>query len=126
MVTTATAVAQVRPDGIIAIRINQGAKQSLADARENVAHLRGLAAGRRAPLLIDMSGALPLDPEVRHYYADPKIADAFTAMALVIASSPLGRMMGNVYMRMARTGIPMRLFPDEPSAVAWLLTEHHV
>lgn len=125
MVTTATAVAQARADGIIAIRINQGAKQSLADAQENVASLRNLAAGRRAPALIDMSGALPLDPEVRHYYADPKIADAVSAIALVVAASPLGRMMGNVYMRMARTGVPMRLFPDEPSAVAWLLAGRH-
>lgn len=121
MVTTATAVAQARADGIIAIRINQGANQSLVEAHENVALLRSLAAGRRAPLLIDMSGALPLAPDVRHYYADPKLADAFSAMALVVAASPLGRVMGNVYMRMARTGVPMRLFPDEPSAVAWLL-----
>lgn len=120
MVTTPTAVAHVRSDGIIAIRINQGAKQSLADAQANVATIRRLAA-TRAPLLIDMSGAQPLDPQVRHFYSETQLGDAFTAMALVVAASPLGRMMGNVYMRVARTGIPIRLFPDEPSAVAWLL-----
>jgi hypothetical protein len=49
------------------------------------------------------------------------LVKGFTALALLVAASPLGRMMGNVYFRVARPGIPVHLFNDEPSAVAWLL-----
>ncbi|MGZ3442224.1 MAG: DUF7793 family protein [Polyangia bacterium] len=31
-------------------------------------------------------------------------------------------MMGNIYLRVARPGVPTRLFPDEASALAWLNT----
>jgi hypothetical protein len=42
-------------------------------------------------------------------------------MALLVESSPLGCMMGNVYMRVTRPGIPTRLFTNESRAVSWLL-----
>jgi hypothetical protein len=31
-------------------------------------------------------------------------------------------MMGNVYLRVARPGIPAQLFLDEPRAIGWLIT----
>jgi hypothetical protein len=44
----------------------------------------------------------------------------FSALALLVEASPLGRMMGNVYFRVARPGIPLHLFTDEACAVEWL------
>ena len=81
-----------------------------------------MAAGQRRPLLVDISEALPLDAEVRHYYSGQVLVDGFTALALVIHASPLGRMMGNVYLRVARPGIPTRLFNEPAVARAWLLS----
>lgn len=120
MIRTATATAALRDDGIAAIRIDEGALQSLDNARENLAALRALVPAPPGPVLIDMRGARPLEPEVRHFYSDTPMGDTFSAMALVVASTPLGRMMGNVYFRVAKTGAPMRLFGTEAEAVAWL------
>ena len=39
------------------------------------------------------------------------------SLALLIDASPLGRMMGNVYLRIARPGVPTQLFADEAQAV---------
>jgi hypothetical protein len=41
-------------------------------------------------------------------------------MGLLVRGSPLGRTMGNVYLKIARPGIPTRIFGREPEAVAWL------
>ena len=57
---------------------------------------------------------------MRHYYSGRLLVESFSALGLVIESSPFGRMMGNVYLRVARPGIPTQLFTDEPSALAWL------
>ena len=81
-----------------------------------------VGAGQRRPLLVDISEALPLDAEVRHYYSGQVLVDGFTALAMVIHASPLGRMMGNVYLRVAKPGIPTRLFAESAHARAWLMT----
>jgi hypothetical protein len=44
-------------------------------------------------------------------------------MALLIDASPFGRMMGNIYFRIARPGIPTRLFTDPELAKAWLIAQ---
>src|SRR5258706_14564273 len=48
------------------------------------------------------------------------VADAFVALALLVEATAMGRLMGNVYLSVARLAIPMRLFDDEAQALAWL------
>ena len=48
------------------------------------------------------------------------LIDGFSALALLVDATPFGRMMGNVYLRIARPGIPTQLFSDEARAIAWL------
>jgi len=74
----------------------------------------------RRPLLIDIRTAQPLDADARHHYSGQTLVDWFSALALLIDASPFGRMMGNACLRIARPGIPTRLFADESQAVKWL------
>ena len=76
--------------------------------------------GTRRPLLIDIRTAQPLDADARHHYSGQTLVERFSALALLIDASPFGRMMGNVYLRIARPGIPTQLFADEAQAVEWL------
>ena len=122
MRATETALVELGSDGVLSVRIRTAAAQSLVNARENLSAALEMGAGQRRPLLVDISEALPLDAEVRHYYSGQVLVDGFTALALVIHASPLGRMMGNVYLRVARPGIPARLFREPAGARAWLLT----
>jgi hypothetical protein len=41
-------------------------------------------------------------------------------MAMLVRASPLGRTMGNVYLKIARPAIPTKLFTQESKALAWL------
>ena len=122
MRATETAIVELGPDGVLSVHIRTGAAQSIANARENLSAALEMGAGHRRPLLVDISEALPLAAEVRHYYSGQVLVDGFTALAMVIHASPLGRMMGNVYLRVARPGIPTRLFHEHADARAWLLS----
>jgi hypothetical protein len=76
--------------------------------------------GERRPLLIDIRKAQPLEADARHHYSGQTLVERFSALALLIDGSPFGRMMGNVYLRIARPGIPTQLFADEERALDWL------
>jgi hypothetical protein len=117
---TATAHIALGDDGVVSVRVRPGAQQSMTDARENLGSALALREGVRRPLLVDMRKAAPLDAEVRHYYSGQVLVEGFSAIGLLVEASPLGRMMGNVYFRVARPGIPARLFTDESQAVVWL------
>lgn len=123
MRTTNTATIELDPRGLVITRIHEGASQSLADASENLAATVEICEGARRALLVDISRCQPLEPEVRHFYSGEVLVASFVALALQIEASPLGRMMGNVYLKIARPGIPTQLFTDRESAVRWLLTQ---
>jgi hypothetical protein len=107
---------------LVVVRIRERAYQSLEDARANLAAAQSETAGRRRPLLVDIRTAQPLDADARHVYTGRALADSFAALALLVESNPLGRMMGNIYVRVALPPIPTQLFTDEPRAVEWLNT----
>jgi hypothetical protein len=119
---TKTAVVELEADGVLVVRIRDGAAQSLADAEQNLGAALIERGGKRRPLLIDIRHAVPLEAEVRHYYSGQVLVSGFTALALLVDASPLGRMMGNVYFRVARPGIPTRLFTDGADSRQWLGT----
>lgn len=122
MPETKTAVIQLNHDGLVIVRIRDGARQSLEDAKTNLALAVSVTAGRRRPVLIDIQTAQPLDAAARHHYSGQVLVNSFSALALLVEGSPLGRMIGNVYLRIARPGIPTQLFTDESRAHAWLIT----
>jgi len=120
MPETTTARIHLNGNGLLIVRINDGAQQSLDDAVENLAAAVAETAGRRRPMLIDIRTAQPLDADARHHYSGQTLVQSFSALALLIDASPFGRMMGNVYLRIARPGIPTQLFAEEARAVEWL------
>lgn len=122
MPNTETAVIHLSNDGVVIVRIRDGAYQSLEHAKANLALAKSEAAGRRRPLLVDIRTSQPLDADARHHYSGQTLVDSFLAIALLVDASPLGLMMGNVYMRVARPGIPTQLFSDESRAFEWLST----
>src|SRR5262245_31208880 len=121
MLDTRTALIHLSNDGVVIVRIRHGAVQSLDDARTNLADALSDTAGRRRALLIDISTARPLQADARHHFSGQILIDGFSAMALLVETSPLGRMMGNVYLRIARPGIPTQLFGDDSRATEWLI-----
>jgi len=105
---------------IVTVRILPDIPQSLEDARSNLEACICAAGNRRCRLLIDIRKAALITAEVRHYYSGENLTEWFSALGLLVDASPLGRVMGNLYIRIARPGIPTRLFTDEEVAMSWL------
>jgi len=120
MVGDRTADIQLRPDGVVEVRIHPGVRQTVENANANLSAAIEARGGIRRPILVDISRAEPLDNEVRRRYAGPSLAVAFTAVGLLVEASPFGRMIGNIYLRIAQLGVPTKLFVDEGAAIAWL------
>ena len=120
---TRTATVTLDRDGFVVVRVRPDVPQTLADAQANLAAAISESGEPRRPIMVDIRKAVPLTAEVRRYYSGKVLIDTFTAMALLVNASPLGRMIGNVYLRVANTFIPTRLFTDESSARRWLSTQ---
>jgi hypothetical protein len=106
----------------VRVAIRASVVQTLADAQENLATAKDACKGEKLALLVDISRAEPLTPDVRHYYSGDRIMQPFACLAILVDTSPFGRMMGNVYLRIARPGIPTRLFTTEEEALRWTKT----
>ena len=87
MPETQTARIDLNEQGLLIVRINDGASQSLADAKENLALAVSETRGTRRPLLIDIRTAQPLDADARHHYSGQTLVERFSALALLVEAS---------------------------------------
>ncbi len=111
----------LRNDGIIWVEITPGADQSVAQAEENLRVCKSLRGDSKRPLLIDLRGAMVLQPKTRLVYSNIEIASFFSSLAMVAHRDPLSRMMLNLYLQVATLPMPMKVFADLEPAVAWSL-----
>ena len=108
----------LRPDGIVQMAWLNRAASDLEDATAAISAMNELTGGRRSPLLVDLHDGGQQTRPARLEFA--RRDDLVSAVALIV-STPLGRIMGNFYIRVSRPPYPVRLFDDEASALAWLL-----
>ena len=106
-------------EGIVITRVLPNVQQSIDDAVENVSADAEACRGKRAPIIVDLREAMTLDAETRHYYSGKKLTDFFCSLALLVPTGAFGKMMGNLYLRVANPGIPSRLFDSETNAIQW-------
>ena len=116
---TRTARVEKTSEGIVVTRILAEVQQNLNDAIENISVSAEACGGQRAPIIVDLRQAMPLDAETRHYYTGKRLTDFFTSLAILAPVGAFGKMMGNLYLRVANPGIPSRLFDSEAEAMRW-------
>jgi hypothetical protein len=116
---TRTASIERTAEGIVIVRVLPEVRQSVNDAVENVSASAEACGGQRAPIIVDLRQAVPLDAETRHYYTGKQLTDFFTSIAILVPTGALGKMVGNLYLRVANPGIPSRLFDSDAEAMQW-------
>ncbi len=116
---TRTARVERNAEGIVVTRIQPDVVQTVEDAIQNVSISASSSGGIKGPLVVDLRQARPLDAETRHYYSGKQLTDFFTALAIIVPIGAWGKMFGNIYLKVAKPGIPARLFNTEEEALAW-------
>jgi hypothetical protein len=106
-------------DGILHTQVKPHIEITLEDAREALEQIQLLCAGKRHPVLVDLTNCKAMSREARAYYAGEQAAKAGLAAALLIGS-PLARAIGNFFMGLSKPVFPARLFTSEAEALAWL------
>ena len=116
---TRTARVERTTEGIVLTRILPEVRQSLNDAAENISVSAEACGPQPGPIVVDLRQAMPLDAETRHYYTGKQLTDSFTSLAILVPIGAFGKMLGNLYLRVANPGIPSRLFDSEAEALQW-------
>ena len=73
----------------------------------------------KRPIIVDLSNIKTVSKESRDIYSSQEMGDTISAAAL-IASNPVNRIMGNFYMGINKTKMPVRMFTGAMDAKNWL------
>jgi hypothetical protein len=110
---------ELDPRGFVHARLDAGAVMHLEDARECVAAMWQAAREQRRPVLVDMSQLGGEDRAARDYFVSDEAVSKYSAVAILVRS-PVSRVIGTFFLRLARHKAPTRLFTAEAEAVHWL------
>lgn len=105
--------------GIIRFWYNPGAMVTLADAKEGVEVARRLSRGKQYPFLVDLTSCKATTRDARDYMGGPATDALWCAVALV-GGSPIGNMIGNIFLSVRKGTSPSKMFSSEDTAIAWL------
>lgn len=116
---TRTVHVSLRRDGIILQRMLPVQRQTMQDARDNLAAFNTLAVGTPHPMLLDARHPVTIDADVSNFYSSPENTGSISAMAILIGSR-IGRSVGNVLIAVRPQAYPTRMFTSEDDALVWL------
>jgi hypothetical protein len=119
---TETARLRLREDGLIHVEISAEKAQQPSDAVDNLTVASSFCRDKRRGVILDLRGTSPLPAETRKVYMDPVMGQSYKALALVVSSDKVSRLMANIYMLVARLPFPMRLCLTLEEASEWLHT----
>lgn len=107
-------------DGILRIKIFEGAEIGLKDVQEYYSFTEKLTGGEKALVLLDGRTIFSITDEARAYAA-AQANRTRIATALIVSSGAI-RVLYNLYIQIDRPQTPTRMFTNERSAIAWLNT----
>jgi len=103
-------------DGLVRLWWAPGVKITGDLARDAVAAVNLVCAGRRLPMLVDMTGTGDLTRDARVVFAQRSSASAIA----LLGRSAVDRVIANFALGVSPVPVPTRFFTAEPVALAWL------
>ena len=75
----------------------------------------------KRPILVDINNIKTVSKESRGIYSSEETAECISAAALLIGN-PVSRIMGNFYLGINKTLMPVKMFTSSEDAISWLIT----
>lgn len=112
-----TVIMSFGDDGILRIRINEGAAIGLAQAKLQYETIRRLCGDGKTAVMVDARANYTVTKEAQEVaaqHANKRIATA------VLGSSPIVKISLNLYLSIFKPTTPYKLFSTEEAAIEWL------
>ena len=119
VIETGTSTLWRREDGIVHCVFQRGTALDLEEARRQMATIRELTGGQKAPMLVDITLATSADGPARDYFASEAAAAVTVGLAFIVGSA-VSRVLGAFFVGLNKPPYPVKLFTDEAAAVEWL------
>lgn len=119
-VSTKIADNLLRDDGIVVVRLREGAEVDVDGLKENFGVTFQMTEGRKSPVLIDSRTLFTTTLEARTYSAAH--AKNFRVAQAILIDSLAMRIMANFYVNFNKPGVPTKLFTSFDEAVKWLMS----
>lgn len=95
------------------LRINLEIAKAIVHARLS------FAAGKKLPSMIISQGVISIDKPARVYLASDEAIEGLTASAIIVKTT-FSSFLGNFFLAVYKTKMPVKIFADIPSAEKWL------
>jgi len=113
---------QLYRSGIMHQTYTEGAELSIQDSScEMEIYMREYCRDMRRPILVDLNHLKSVSKESRGIYSSQETAKYISAAALLVGN-PVSRIMGNFYLGINKTAMPVRMFTSSREAFQWLQT----
>ena len=107
-------------DGVLYHDYSPGTVLKLEDSLEELKIYRTtFCKEEKRPIIVDLSNIKTVSKESRDIYSSQEMGDTISAAALIV-SNPVNRIMGNFYMGINKTKMPVRMFSGTRDAKNWL------
>lgn len=106
-------------EGILRIKVIEGAHMDLPSLIEDGEHNPKLTGGKKTLALYDSRGFFTIEPEAREYLRSG-IVDPTRIATAVLTDRLATRLLVNFFIRFNRPKTPMKMFNSEEQALDWL------
>jgi|SRR2546423_13159933 hypothetical protein len=106
-------------DGILIGTYKKGLKINLQIAKEIVETRIGFTNNKLMPALIYNQGVISMDKGAREYFSSDEGVRGLKAAAIIL-DSPFASFLGNFFVFVNKTKMPVRIFSSTPTALKWL------
>jgi hypothetical protein len=112
---SARAALRLRRNGVLEIRIKDGAEFDLANSQALIEAVREVSGGTHRPCLALLAKLKSVTRDSRHCFSG--LVEVL-AIAMVVGS-PISRAIGNFFIGLNRPPVPIRLLESETAAEEW-------
>jgi len=107
-------------NGVMHQVYHSGIELDMDDTRKEMEiYNREYCTGGPRPILVDLTRIRSVSKESRSIYASQDTARIFSRATLLVGN-PVSRIMGNFYLGINKSAMPVRMFTDPDEAMGWL------
>lgn len=99
--------------------VKQNAEVEISDAKENSSIVKEISNGEIYPMLVNLKEIKSITKEARDHFSMQGRTPGISAIALLI-NSPASTIIGNFFLGLNKSVVPVKLFTKEEKAITWL------